>query len=75
MFVRREMKIPLPSLSTLKRWISKMKFSRGILKELLSLLSNSAKTLSKFEKQCVILIDEISVDSKIDYYHAEDSIL
>ena len=63
--VRNEMKILLPSMSTLKRWVSDMTFSRGLLKELFFLLSNSAKILTWFEKLCVLLIDEIDTDGKI----------
>lgn len=57
---------PLPAMSTLRRWISKIDVNPGILKTVISLMEKKADYLEKNERLCVLTFDEIYISNKIE---------
>lgn len=47
--IRNKMGIPLPSLTTLKEWASKLHINRGVLDGVLNLMEVAAVKMTKFE--------------------------
>jgi hypothetical protein len=65
--VLREMSQPLPSQRTLQWRIEHLKFSPGLLNEILTQLKIKVETMKDEEKHCSILLDEIAITPKYDY--------
>lgn len=57
---------PLPSLSTLRSWVTTFDVSPGILKNVISLMNKKSRDMSKFERISVLSFDEMYVSNKID---------
>jgi len=63
-FIREEMKIPLPSVRTVKRHLAKIDLSPGILTTSIKLMEYQAKSMSKLEKCAAFCFDEVMVYQK-----------
>lgn len=64
---------PLPAISTLKVWASKIELKPGILGTVLRLLSSL--NYDKNEKLCVLSFDEMKIKSSYEYDKKNDKIL
>lgn len=60
--VRESWGIPLPGVSTLRRWTSKISFSPGILWPVIALLKEKFKNATAFSRQCVLCYDEMALE-------------
>jgi len=64
-FVRSCWKIPLPCTSTLKTWITKIKFSPGLLNSVLNLLKTEFIGAEEMYRQSCLSFDEMSLDGSV----------
>ncbi|KAK4316548.1 hypothetical protein Pmani_012323 [Petrolisthes manimaculis] len=60
-FLHNKMMIPLPSVTTLKRWVSKISVEPGILHSVLRLLKHQSERMTDKERLCTLSMDETSV--------------
>ncbi|KFM75205.1 Transposable element P transposase, partial [Stegodyphus mimosarum] len=75
-YLRQKMGFPLPSISTLKRWVScSFRCSPGLLHDVLQVMRAGALKMTIQERMCVLSFDEMNVDSRICYDQAEDKIV
>jgi hypothetical protein len=65
--VVKELGQPLPSQRTLQRRIEHLKFSPGLLQEVLNVMKVKVNTMVEEERRCVILIDEMAITPKLDF--------
>lgn len=59
--------IPLPCKSTLTKRIQNLKFESGVLHEVFQFLSIKVSKMSSFDKECVVIVDEMSIESGTQY--------
>lgn len=74
-FLRNRMGMPLPSISTLKRWCRNIDFSEGILTSILNFMKTKGDSMTAADKFTMICFDEMNLDSRICYDAAKDKIL
>lgn len=73
-YLRNKLKYPLPALSTLRRWISKLDCSPGILNQVLLIMKNNGKTLNDFEKLTCLSFDEVNLSKKLCFERKEENV-
>lgn len=74
-FIRKRKLLPLPAVTTLRRWIQKFKCSPGILTDVLAILKKQVSSESKENyKLAALCFDEIDISKKFKYFQAEDRI-
>lgn len=66
-------KYPFPAESTLRRWASKITVQPGALPFVFQLMKNAE--LTKFDKVCVIMADEMKIKKSYDYDKKTDTML
>lgn len=64
-YLRNVIKIPLPGLSTIRRWASKIKINEGVLTPILHCMEFKGRGMQKFKKLVVLTFDEIYLNNKI----------
>lgn len=74
-YLRKKVGIPLPGLSTLRKWTRNLRCLPGLQKEILSVLQEKSKTMSSLEKLTVLSFDEMNIDSRRCYDEREDQVL
>lgn len=74
-FLRSNLKFPLPHLSTLQKWASKLNFKQGILTDVLRLIQIAGINMTSFEKVAVIDFDEVKVECVYEYDKTNDEII
>ena len=62
-----EQNYPLPSISTLYRRSSHIRFEPGVLTEVFDLLKHKAESMNTFEKLCTITLDEMKIKEGYGY--------
>lgn len=68
LYLKKDLQLPIPSYSTLCRYINKLDFSPGLLKDVLPLLAQKKKThSSSHQSDCVILMDEMDIEPSLEY--------
>jgi len=73
--VRTQWNIPLPCDSLIRKWCSEIDFQPGILHSILRLLKEKFVDSSTMYRQCVMGLDEMSIESEIAYDQKHDVIL
>lgn len=68
----RDKDVPLPSVSTLRRWISDVNVEPGILNSVIRMMHIRGASLSIEEKICIISFDERKIEKKYSYDKAAD---
>ena len=71
----REVSQPLPSQHTLRRRIEHLKFYPGILEEVIMAMRSKINVMTNEERYCAILIDEMAINSKLDFDVSTDMVL
>jgi len=67
---------PLPSESTLKRWLQKVEIKPGqLIRPVMNLLDSEFAVLPITERIAVMSIDEMDIDERYDYDPKEDQVL
>lgn len=61
------MKIVLPSLSTVKKWVGTSKCLPGFNKQYFNQIKLKTNTMNDTQKHCIIVFDEMSVKSFLEY--------
>lgn len=74
-FLKKELKIPLPGISTLKQYASKINMSGGILTEILKIMKVVGTNKSDLEKLTVITYDEMKIKSQYEYDTKRDQVV
>ncbi|XP_077259728.1 uncharacterized protein LOC143896053 [Temnothorax americanus] len=74
-YLRTTMKIPLPSFSTLGKWAQKLNMEEGILKDVLLIMKQKAKTMKSFEKLAVISYDEVYISDQMSIDRKEEQVI
>lgn len=64
----------LPSVSTIQRWHFNIKFSPGIVQSVLDLLRVKSTSLSKMDKKCILLLDEMAIKPELELNTSNDVI-
>jgi len=64
-YMRNVVKMPLPGLSTLRRWACNINVDPGILDAILDCMKYKGKTLQMHEKLVILTFDEIHLCNKI----------
>jgi len=62
-YLRNVIKIPLPGLSTIRRWASKIKINVGVLTPILHCMEFKGRGMQKFKKLVVLTFDEIYLNN------------
>lgn len=70
----RKNKIILPGASTVRRWLNSINFSTGFSSKYMEQIQLKVSFMSYQEKQCVVLLDEISIMKSIEYNKSKDEI-
>ena len=73
-FLRNTRRVPLPSLSTLKRWVSGYKCSPGISDFALDIMTAKKSRFTEWDRACVLSFDEMSVSSQLCYDMKDDKV-
>ena len=73
-FLREKWNFPLPSFSTISRWISGINVEPGVLSPMMNLLQHKASTMSQQERLCVISFDECSISQEWCYDMGVDTL-
>ncbi|KAF0682161.1 Transposable element P transposase, partial [Aphis craccivora] len=74
-FVRQNMNFPLPGLSTLRSWATKIDLRHGLLKDVLRLMKVASIDMTKRDSLCVIQFDEVKIASTYEYDKKYDEII
>lgn len=64
----------LPSPSTIVRWYNTIEFSTGISIKILQMLNEKFKDTPELEKRCVLVFDEMSIKTELEYNTKEDCV-
>jgi hypothetical protein len=65
LYIRQQLKHPLPALSTLRKWMSSFHCYPGILDQILKLLETRASGFSEMERCVILSFDEMKVFQKM----------
>lgn len=74
-FLRDQLNLPLPALSTLTKWAGKIKVTSGLLEDILKIMKIASLTMSDLDKVCVLEFDEMSVSSCYEYDRKFDKVI
>jgi len=74
-FLRTEMRIPLPAISTLKNWTKHFKLEPGIFHHVILVLSKHLLSKSPISRIVSFSVDEVSVDADICYDQSRDQFM
>ncbi|XP_064469958.1 uncharacterized protein LOC135384699 [Ornithodoros turicata] len=69
-----EQKLPYPSARTLRRRVEGIKFQPGVLHEVFELLQAKVPALGPQERCCLLMIDEMAIQQKLEYDPSTSSI-
>lgn len=72
-FVTKTLQYPLPKLSCLQKYVSRMDMRQGFLEEVLTMLKVKSSNMS--ERVCVLLYDEMSCSEILEYDRKHDDVL
>lgn len=74
-YLQRKCRFPLPSLSTLNRWITNINIRKGFFDEIFRLMEVAGETKEKHEKVAVLLYDEMKVKETYEYDQKNDQVI
>jgi hypothetical protein len=69
--MRKNKKI-LPGANTVRRWLNSVHFTTGFSSRYMEQIQLKVSFMSYQEKQCVVLLDEISIMKYIEYNKSKD---
>lgn len=62
-YLRKTKKIPLPALSTLRKWVANFNIDEGILKDVLQIMKCKGQNMTDMEKVTMICFGEIHLSN------------
>lgn len=75
LYLRDMLQMPLPALSTLRRWASKLDMRPGLLKQVVEVMKIASTKMEEKDKYVVINFDEVKVNSCYEYDTRADQVL
>lgn len=66
-YFRNKLHYPLPHVSTLVKWASRLSFRQGILLDVIRIMKIAALNFNELEKICVIQFDEMKIQTAFEY--------
>ncbi|XP_019887906.1 uncharacterized protein LOC105281526 isoform X2 [Ooceraea biroi] len=68
LYLKKDLRLPLPSYATVCRHINHLDFSPGMLTNIISLMEKKRKThKSSHQSDCVLLMDEMDIQKTLEY--------
>lgn len=67
LYLKKDLDLPLPSYSTLCRYITKLDFQPGMLTNVFSLMSKKEKLINLRIKTIALLMDEMDIQPALEY--------
>ncbi|KAF4530613.1 hypothetical protein B566_EDAN018701, partial [Ephemera danica] len=74
-YLRNSMNVPLPCVSTLRRWTRKLPCDPGIQHDILNLMKMKSDTMMDHEKIVVLTFDEMSIMQRYCYDISADQVV
>lgn len=74
-FVTKTLQYPLPKLSCLQKYTSRMDMRQGFLEDVLNMLKAKSNCMSEKDRACVLLYDEMSCKEIYEYDKKHDDVL
>lgn len=75
MYLKRKCNFPLPSLSTLNRWITNINVRQGYFDDIFQLMKTAGEKMEKHEKVSVLMYDEMKVKETYEYDQKFDQVI
>lgn len=75
LFLKNKLHYPLPALSTLRNWASKIDVSEGILRDILLMLKLAGESFTEMERTVILQFDEVKVKATEEYDVGNDKII
>lgn len=66
-YLRNKLNYPLPHVSTLVKWASRLNCRQGILVDVIRIMKIAALNLNSIELLCIIQFDEMKILSAYEY--------
>lgn len=66
-YLRNKLHYPLPHVSKLVKWASRLNFRQGILLNVIRIMKIAALSFNELEKLCVIQYDEMKIQTAFEY--------
>lgn len=73
--VRNDLRIPLPSLRSLREWASNIDMRHGVLEDILCVLEMAGKQMDSRDRVVVLGYDEMSVSETVERDKRNDEII
>jgi len=74
-FLRKHVNLRLPGLSAIHKWLSSLTFSPGWNDNLVEVIKDRVDSMSCTEKECVLMWDEMSIKTMLEYDKFSDSLV
>lgn len=74
-YLRKTKKIPLPALSTLRKWVANFNIDEGILKDVLQIMKCKGQNMTDMEKVTMICFDEIHLSNQIAIERRQERVI
>lgn len=74
-FIRKTMKVPLPSVSTLRNWAQKFDVTPGILNGVLRIMKLKGESMTVLERLTVLSYDEVYISNDIAINRRDEQII
>lgn len=74
-YLRDKLKVPLPAISTLQRWASKLELRKGLLTQVLNIMQAASMKMENKDKQVVLHFYEVKVKSCYEYDRKADQVM
>lgn len=75
LYLKDNLKFPLPAISTLQNWANKIDIQTGVLKSVLKIIQIAGRTMEDFERQTVLSFDEMKVSEIYEYFKKNDEVI
>ncbi|KAL4101118.1 hypothetical protein QTP88_021138 [Uroleucon formosanum] len=74
-YLRNKLHYPLPHVSTLVKWASRLSFRQGILLDVIRIMKIAALNFNELDKICVIQFDEMKIQTAFEYDKKNDQLI
>jgi len=75
LYLKRNLHFPLPGISTLQHWASKIKIGNGLLTDVIAFMKIAALGKKVYEKVAVLMFDEVKVKGVYEYNQMTDEVV
>ena len=73
-YLRNKLNCPLPHVSTLVKWVSRLNFRQGILVDIIRIMKIAALNLNSIKLLCIIQFDKMKILSAYEYHKKKKTI-